>query len=468
MTVLKLYNTATRKVQALKPITPGKISLYTCGPTVYDFAHIGNFRTFCSQDLLKRYLTHKGYQVKHVMNLTDVDDKTIKRSIQEKKPLKEVTTLYTNEFLKDMDALHCIRPNILCNATDVIPEIISMIEQLIQKKHAYVGEDHSVYFSVKSFKKYGKLAHLDQKNLKAGARVSHDEYDKESASDFALWKSHSTEDGDVKWESPWGPGRPGWHIECSAISTKFLGPTFDLHTGGIDLLFPHHQNELAQSECCFGVPFVKHWFHGAHILVDGKKMSKSLGNFFTLRDLKLNDARALRLFYLLSHYRSETNFTLNGLKEAEKQIQRIDEFIQRLQNVKSKAKKPFRSKLLLGRWNKELEKKLDLDLNTPEAIKHFFEITRQVNRFIEEEALDETAANDILSFFKQWNNVFPIFNFQTKKIMIPEEVQLLIEEREKARITKDFTQADLIRKKIDEAGFIILDTKEGPVVREKH
>lgn len=470
MTSLKLYNTATRKVQVFKPLVAGNVSLYTCGPTVYDFAHIGNFRTFCAQDLLRRYLQHQGFVVKHVMNLTDVDDKTIKRSVTEKKSLKEVTQFYTREFLKDLDSLHCLRPTILCNATDVIPEIISMIKTLIEKKHAYVSDDGSVYFSIKSFKHYGKLAHLEKASLKAGARVSQDEYEKESLSDFALWKSYSPQDGDVKWDSPWGVGRPGWHIECSAISTKFLGPTFDIHTGGIDLLFPHHQNEVAQSECCFGKPFVKHWFHAAHILVDGKKMSKSLGNFFTLRDLKLTDSRALRFFYLLSHYRSENNFTLHGLKEVEKQILRLDEFIQRLQDIKviSKTKKTLRTKPLTSRWNKQLERDLNSDLNTPEAIKHMFEIMRETNRLIEEGLVDQEAAKVLVSFWQRWNNVFPIFRFESTRIAIPVAIQALLSEREKARQEKNWAKADAVRQQLDEAGFVVLDTPAGPVLRPKH
>lgn len=464
----RFYDTATRKVQAFKPIKSGHVSLYTCGPTVYDYAHIGNFRTFSAQDLLRRYLQYLGYSVRHVMNLTDVDDKTIKRSLQEKKPLKEVTQFYSEEFLKDMDSLRCLRPTVLCNATDVIPEIITMIETLVAKKHAYVGEDGSVYFSVKSFKNYGKLAHLEKVSLKAGARISNDEYDKEAAADFALWKSHSKEDGDVQWDSPWGKGRPGWHIECSAISTKFLGPTFDIHTGGIDLLFPHHQNETAQSECCFDKPFAKYWLHGAHILVDNRKMSKSLGNFHTLHDLQLKDPRALRFFFLLAHYRSETNFTLAGLKDAEKSVQRLDDWIERLQRIPAgKSKKPLRVKPLIKRWQNQLLRDLNDDLNTPEAVKHLFEIMRETNRFMEDQQMDYESAQTILDFLFTLDAIFPVFKFESKKAPIPPHVQQLVKDREAARKAKDWAKADAIRAELLHHGFELMDTADGPQVRKK-
>lgn len=464
----RFYDTATRKVQTFKPLQSGMVSLYTCGPTVYDFAHIGNYRTFLIQDLLRRYLSYLGYSVRHVMNITDVDDKTIKRSMRENKPLKEITQLFTKEFWQDMDSLQCLRPTVSCNATDVIPEIIAMIETLIEKKHAYVGDDHSVYFSVKSFKNYGKLAHLEKANLKAGARVSQDEYDKQSAADFALWKAYTPEDGAVLWDSPWGKGRPGWHIECSAISTKFLGPTFDIHSGGIDLLFPHHQNEVAQSEGCFEKPFAKYWFHVSHILVENRKMSKSLGNFYTLRDLNLKDPRALRFFYLLAHYRSETNFTLAGIKDAEKSIQRLDEWIERLQHVPAtKSSKPLRVKPLIKRWQNQLLHDLNDDLNTPEAIKHLFEIMRETNRLMEDRQLDQEAAEVILDFIYSLHQIFPIFRFETADEAIPHSIQQLVNAREAARQSKDWAKADSIRDELFASGFELFDTPEGTRVRKK-
>ena len=329
---LKFFNTLSRSVQEFTPLDPaGKnVGMYVCGPTVYDYGHIGNFRTFVFADLVRRYLEFKGFQVRHVMNITDVEDKIIKRVRETGKPLREYTGFYEQEFLKDLDELRCLRPHDLPHATDFIPDIITLIEKLIARGIAYKANDGSVYFSIEKYRgcgcKYGQLVKLNFEEMRVGERVSSDEYDKESLADFALWKARVPDDGAVFWPSPWGEGRPGWHIECSAMSMKLLGPSFDLHLGGEDLAFPHHEDEIAQSEGAGvqlpGQRFVKYWLHGAHLLVEGKKMSKSLGNFFTLRDLlaKGFTGREVRCLLLSAHYRDTFNFTLEGLEGARTEV----------------------------------------------------------------------------------------------------------------------------------------------------
>jgi len=338
---LQFFNTLTRRKEDFVPLDPEgkKVGLYTCGPTVYNYAHIGNLRAFTFEDLLRRYLEYKGFQVKHVMNITDVEDKIIRTVRESGKSLREVTDFYTQEFFRDLDTLNIQRPHVVPRATETIADMIKLIETLVASKHAYVAEDRCVYFSIKSFKDYGKLAHLDLENLQSGARVAQDEYDKEHAADFALWKAWDEDDGTVKWPSPWGDGRPGWHIECSVMSMKHLGETFDIHCGGEDLIFPHHEDEIAQSEAATGKPFVRYWLHNAHLLVDGKKMSKSLGNFYTLRDLLAKGwtGREVRYALISAHYREQLNFTFDGLQAARSALQRIDEFLLKLQELAGAA-----------------------------------------------------------------------------------------------------------------------------------
>src|SRR3954470_8156593 len=367
---LKLFNTLSRSVEGFKPMDPSgkKVGLYCCGPTVHNFAHIGNFRTFVCTDVLRRYLEFRGYSVRHVMNITDVEDKIIAAVKKSGRALKDYTGEYEKAFLDDFDALNCLRPHELPHATDFIADIIRLIESLIQHGFAYRSADGSVYFSIEKYRaagrKYGQLLNLNFEELRVGERVSADEYAKEAVADFALWKARVPDDGEVYWPSPWGEGRPGWHIECSAMSMDLLGPSFDLHLGGEDLIFPHHEDEIAQSEGAGvqppGQPFVKHWVHCAHLLVEGKKMAKSLGNFFTFRDLlaKGYTGREIRCLLIQAHYREQFNFTTGGLDGARANLARIDEFTAKLRELAQTAKGKSLEKVLT-----DFASALDNDLN---------------------------------------------------------------------------------------------------------
>src|SRR6266576_3404723 len=338
---LKFFNTLSRSLQNFVPLDPAgkKVGLYCCGPTVYDFAHIGNWRTFVFSDLVRRYLEFKGYEVRHVMNVTDVEDKIIQRVRESKTSLREFTGRFETAFFDDLKMLNYRMPDETPRATEHIAEIISLIEKLLAHGIAYQAADGAVYFSIEKYRvggrTYGQLLKLNFDEMRAGERVKSDEYAKEAIADFALWKARAPEDGEVFWPSPWGAGRPGWHIECSAMSMKILGPSFDLHLGGEDLIFPHHEDEIAQSEGATGQPFVKYWLHGAFLLVEGRKMSKSLGNFFTLRDLlaKGFTGREIRYLLLTAHYRETFNFTLEGLNSARVSLARIDECLAKLRDL---------------------------------------------------------------------------------------------------------------------------------------
>ena len=409
---LKLFNTLSRSIQEFAPLDSSgqKVGMYCCGPTVYDFAHIGNWRTFVFGDLVRRTLEFKGYAVTHVMNITDVEDKIIKRVRENKTSLREFTGKYEAAFFEDLKTLNCRLPHQTPHATEYIAEIISLIEKLVQRGIAYKAADGSVYFSIEKYRgcgcTYGQLLKLNFDEMKAGERVKSDEYAKESVADFALWKARVPEDGDVFWPSPFGEGRPGWHIECSAMSTKILGPSFDLHLGGEDLIFPHHEDEIAQSEGATGKPFVKHWLHGAHLLVEGKKMSKSLGNFFTLRDLlaKGFTGREIRYSLLTAHYRETFNFTLEGLQGARAALARIDECLGKLREI---ANQPLTrpadtlspqsgerdgargtSKLI-----SDFTAALDDDLNISAAWGAVFEWVRETNRRLAENSLSCRRGN---------------------------------------------------------------------------
>ena len=330
---LKFYNSLARRVEPFEPLVPGKAGLYTCGPTVYNFAHIGNFRAYVFEDVLHRTLEYAGYALTHVMNLTDVDDKTIRGSRAAGVPLRDYTQTYKDAFFEDLRTLSVEPATVYPAATDHIPEMIALISRLVEKGVAYRAADGCVYFSVAKFPAYGRLAHLDFSGMRSGVRISNDEYAKDAVGDFALWKAWDEADGPVKWDSPWGPGRPGWHIECSAMSMKYLGESFDLHTGGIDNLFPHHENEIAQAEAATGRPFVRCWMHCAHLRVDGEKMSKSLGNFYTLRDLLAKGwtGREIRYVLVAGHYRQPLNFAFDALAAARTALSRIDEFTVRME-----------------------------------------------------------------------------------------------------------------------------------------
>src|SRR5437667_8170040 len=412
---LKLFNTLSRSVQEFAPLDPAgeKAGIYSCGPTVHDVAHIGNFRTFVFADLVRRYLQFKGYAVTHVMNITDVEDKIIKRVRESGASLREYTGKYEAAFLEDLQALGCLRPHQLPRATEHMGEIISLIERLIDRGIAYKAADSSVYFSIEKYRgsgrQYGQLVKLNFDELRPGERVSNDEYAKESLADFALWKARVPEDGAVFWPSPWGEGRPGWHIECSAMSMKILGPSFDIHLGGEDLIFPHHEDEIAQSEGAglqpAGQRFVKYWLHGAHLLVEGKKMSKSLGNFFTLRDLlaKGFSGREMRYLLLTAHYRETFNLTLEGLQAARAALMRLDECLGKLRALAGNAGAKETS-TLVGQFSAAL----DDDLNISGGWGAIFEWVRETNCRLAANSMDAAGAASALAAWEKVDSVLGV------------------------------------------------------------
>jgi len=468
---LKLFNTLSRSVQEFVPLDPAgkRVGMYCCGPTVYDYCHIGNFRTFVFSDLVRRYLEFKGYAVDHVMNVTDVEDKIIRRVRETGRPLAEYTGFYEAEFLKDLEALHCVRPHQLPRATAHIADIIALIEALVARGIAYRAADGSVYFSIEKYRAaghtYGQLVRLNFDQMRAGERVSSDEYDKESLADFALWKARTADDAAVSWESPWGPGRPGWHIECSAMSMKLLGTSFDLHLGGEDLVFPHHEDEIAQSEgaeCqAAGCRFVKYWLHGAHLLVEGKKMSKSLGNFFTLRDLfsKGYTGREVRQLLLSAHYRETFNFTLDGLESARSAIGRIDECVAKLRDAAGTAAPAGGDgSTLVNR----VAAAMDEDLNVSGAWGAVFDWVRETNKTLASGLAPAQAA----SALQAWQQVDGIFGLgQPRAEEAPPELVALLEARQAARKAKDFKRGDAIRDELKSKGWLIEDTPKGPKLK---
>ena len=461
---LQFFNTLSRSKEDFVPLDPAgkQVGLYTCGPTVYNFAHIGNLRAFMFEDLLRRYLEYKGYAVKHVMNITDVEDKIIRTVRETGKPLREITDFYTEEFFRDLATLNIQRAHVVPRATETIPGMIALIEQLIAKQHAYVGDDGSVYFSIKSFPAYGQLGHLDMENLQPGARVQHDEYAKESVADFALWKAWVETDGPIKWDSPWGPGRPGWHIECSVMSMAHLGASFDIHCGGEDLVFPHHEDEIAQSEAATGKQFVKYWLHNAHLLVEGRKMSKSAGNFFTLRDLLAKGwtGREVRYLLLSGHYRDQLNFTMDGLAGARTALQRIDAWVLRLKEVEKAGISAKHHKSIVGWLSKAItEQALDDDLNISRALGSLFAMIRAVNTEMDASLLSSEQAKILL---EEWNRLDTIFGFGLPtESSTPAEVQALVDERQAARKAKNFKRSDEIRDQLKLQGWVIEDTPIG-------
>jgi cysteinyl-tRNA synthetase len=448
---LKLYNTLTRSIQEFTPLDPAgkKVGMYCCGPTVYDFAHIGNWRTFVFADLVRRTLEFSGYDVTHVMNITDVEDKIIKRVREQQTTLREFTGKFEAAFLDDLQTLNCRRPHRTPHATEHIPEILALIAQLVARGVAYRANDGSVYFSIGKYRdcgcRYGQLLKLNLDEMRPGERVSADEYEKEAVADFALWKARVPDDGEVFWPSPFGEGRPGWHIECSAMSMKMLGESFDLHLGGEDLKFPHHEDEIAQSEGATGKPFVKYWLHGAHLLVEGKKMSKSAGNFFTLRDLlaKGFTGREVRYLLLTAHYRETFNFTLEGLAGAKTALARIDECVGKLREI---AGAPAD------------------DLNISAAWASVFEWVRETNKRIAEHSLDQPAATAALA---AWEKVDSVLGIGAKaETGIPAEITALAGARTAAKKARDFQHADAIRDELKAKGWAIEDTAKGPKLKK--
>ncbi len=464
---LRFFNTYSRQLEDFEPrdLAGRKVDIYTCGPTVYSRAHIGNFRAYVFEDLLQRHLELRGYTVHRVMNITDVDDKTIRGAREAGIPLTESTVQFKEAFFEDIETLRIKRADEFPAATDqrYIDKMIEMIATLISRGLAYQAEDKSVYFRINKFPDYGKLAHFDLTQLQSTGRVKHDEYDKEHIGDFALWKAWDEEDGDVGWESPWGRGRPGWHIECSAMATALLGDQIDIHCGGVDNIFPHHEAEIAQSEGVTGKKFVRYWLHCAHLLVDGQKMSKSLGNFFTLPNLleKGYTGREIRYALMRVHYRAPLNFTWGGMNEARESLGRIDDWLVRLRET---AAGKFGKGEIDMQPGQEFEEALDDDLNISAALGFLFESIRKTNRAIDRNEVDASSANAWLTWWQRANSVLAI---EEEAGPLPREVAELAEARTQARLAKDFRKSDELRDKLNALGWEARDTKDGQKITRR-
>ncbi|MBM4149059.1 MAG: cysteine--tRNA ligase [Lentisphaerae bacterium] len=463
---MRLFNTMTRRVEEFAPAGGRRVGLYTCGPTVYNYAHIGNFRTYVFEDVLRRHLRYSGYDVFQVMNITDVDDKTIRGSRNAGIPLKDYTKPFTDAFFSDLKTLGIEPAEVYPAATDHVEDMISMILKLIEKKHAYVSSDGCVYYDVGSFPAYGKLAHLDFNGLRSGSRVAHDEYDKENLADFALWKAWDEEDGDVAWDSPWGRGRPGWHIECSAMSIRHLGETFDIHTGGVDNIFPHHENEIAQSEGATGRQFVRYWVHSEHLQVEGRKMAKSFGNFYTLREVleKGYSGREVRYVLISGHYRQKLNFTFAALDAARPTLARLDECRARLAALAG-ASKPGDAPGWARAGDAAFGAAMDDDLNVPEALAAVFGVVHEANRAIDSGAMGAGAASAVEALFDKWDTVLNVL--RAPEVEPPAEVLELAEQRAAARAAKMWDEADRLRAKLTGLGWEIRDTAEGAKLKPR-
>lgn len=463
---LKLYNTLTREKEVLKPLEDRHVKMYTCGPTVYNFAHIGNFRTYVFEDLLRRAIQFFGFKITQVMNLTDVDDKTIKGAIQQKISLDEYTKTYKDAFFADLKTLNIQPAEHYPAATDYVNEMIQMIQELLDKGYAYVGGDGSIYYAIQKFPHYGCLSHLEIDELQSGAsqRVASDEYEKDNVADFVLWKKYDPErDGNIFWESPFGQGRPGWHLECSAMAIKILGKTLDIHVGGIDNMFPHHENEIAQSEACTGCRFVNLWMHSEHLIVDGKKMSKSLGNFYTLRNLLDKGYNGAQIRYLLlqTHYKTQLNFTFTGLDAAQNSLNRLNDFIQRLQEIAPNTLSTGNAAPLLKKAFEAFSVGLADDLNISASLAAVFDLVREINGLCDAQKIGNEDAAEILAVLEKFNLVLGVLRFDKEEEAIPTDVQAAFENRLLARKEKRWQDADSLRDFIQNAGYIIEDTPKG-------
>ena len=464
---MNVYNSLTRRVEPLVPLADNTIRLYTCGPTVYNFAHIGNFRAYTFEDILRRVIQFNGMKIRQVMNLTDVDDKTIRGANAQGVALTDYTKTYKDAFFADLKKLNVQPAEVYPAATDHIPEMIALVEKLVAKGIAYKSDDGSVYFSVTKFPGYGKLAHIDFDNQRTGARCAADEYDKENVGDFALWKAWEESDGPVGWDSPWGRGRPGWHIECSAMSMKYLGETFDLHTGGIDNLFPHHENEIAQAEAATGKTFVNTWMHCAHLRVNGEKMSKSLGNFFTLRDLieKGWSGREIRYVLINAHYRSGLNFAFTALEDARKALARVDACVDAVEKQAAGAAAGTAPDWARGALD-AFTAAVNDDLNVPKAFAALFGLVREANSHVA--ALDAASAAAVLEVFRRMDTVLGVVFFgKAEKAEVPAEIQALLDQRAAARAAKNWAESDRLRDAIAAAGWLVKDSKAGQTVAKK-
>jgi cysteinyl-tRNA synthetase len=463
---MRFFNTYSREIEEFEPRDPAerKIGIYTCGPTVYSRAHIGNFRAYIFEDLLQRHLELRGYKVHRVMNITDVDDKTIRGAREANIPLSEFTAPFKQAFFEDCETLRIKRADEFPAATDqrYIDRMVEMIGELISRGLAYQADDKSVYFRINKFPDYGKLAHFDLTQLQSTGRVKHDEYDKEHIGDFALWKAWDEEDGDVAWESPWGRGRPGWHIECSAMSTALLGDQIDIHCGGVDNIFPHHEAEIAQSEGVTGKKFVRYWLHCAHLLVDGQKMSKSLGNFYILPNVleKGYTGREIRYALMRVHYRAPLNFTWEGMEEARQALARVDEWLARLRET-ANGKIDKKNAMQPGQ---QFEEALDDDLNISAALGFLFESIRETNRAMDQNVMDAVMANTWLSWWERVNSVLVI---EEAPAELPTEIAKLAQARLQARLAKDFQKSDELRNELGTRGWEVRDSKDGQKITRR-
>jgi cysteinyl-tRNA synthetase len=474
MAEIQLHNTLSGKTENFVPQKAGEVRMYTCGPTVYDYAHIGNYRTFVFQDILRRFLKLRGFKLNHVMNLTDVDDRIIANAAAAGKSIRDYTEKFVQTFFEDCKTLSIEAPEHWIRATDHIDDMVKLIQRLQQKTFTYPSEG-SIYYRIAKFPEYGKLSHIDLTGIQAGARVDNDRYDKESARDFALWKAPKK--GEHFWETPIGPGRPGWHIECSAMAMKYLGDTLDIHTGGIDLAFPHHENEIAQSEAATGKPFARYWLHAEHLLVEGEKMSKSLGNFFTLRDLfgKGYKPSALRFALASVPYRKQLNFTFDGLQQATSSVERLRNFADRLKQGKFPAGKQKGMAERIAKAAEEFDAGLSEDLNTARALAAVFDLVREANIAMDKGEFRQDDVSTVQEFLEAFDRVFALMeDNDSEKLRAlgyggPEsgpddaEIDRLVAERNAAKKKRDFAAADRIRKELADRGIIIEDAKDGSV-----
>jgi cysteinyl-tRNA synthetase len=462
---LRFFNTLTQELEPFQPLKDNTVRMYTCGPTVYNFVHIGNFRTFTFQDILRRWLRYRGYTLDHVMNITDVEDKIIANAAKEHKSIDDYTHAYTKAFFEDAAALRLEQPEHVTPATKHIPEMVAAIEKLAAKGYTYTN-DGSTYYRIANFPDYGKLSHNDFSGIRSGARVDQDEYDKADARDFVLWKGRK---GDEPfWSTPFGDGRPGWHIECSAMAMGYLGETLDIHAGGIDLVFPHHENEIAQSEAITGKPFARFWLHSEHLHVESQKMSKSLGNFYTLRDLLEMGYQPEVVRYLLASvpHRKKLNFTFEGLKAAAKSIERLRDFEARVSSAKLA---PGKNQVIADRSAaaiRQFEESLDDDLNTAEALAAIFEYVRAMNSALDDNQFQEDNRWDAARVLEIFDTVFDVLKptaSTAPKAAGPTdtEIEALIEERNQAKKSKNFKRSDEIRNSLLEKGILLEDTKDG-------
>ncbi|MBL8219870.1 MAG: cysteine--tRNA ligase [Bryobacterales bacterium] len=458
---LRFHNTLTQKTEDFAPLHPPIVGMYTCGPTVWNYVHIGNLRTFASQDILRRWLRYRGYTLKHVMNITDVDDRIIQQAVAAGQSIYDYTDQYTKAFFEDTGKVRLEKPEIVCKATDHIPEMVGVIQNLAANGCTYESEG-STYFRITTFPEYGKLAHLHFEGMKAGARVDTDKYDKENARDFVLWKAKK--EGEHSWDTPLGDGRPGWHIECSAMAMKYLGETLDIHAGGVDLVFPHHENEIAQSEGATGKQFVRFWLHTEHLMVEGQTMSKSLGNFYTLRDLfdKGYAPETVRYLLLSVPYRKQLNFTFDGLKSAATAIERLRNFELRLRTSKFPEGENSALQERTANAVRQFEEALDDDLNTAEALGAIFEYVRDVNTAMDGGEFLAANAGAALDLLARFDSVFDVLKPSVAEGAIGDtDIETLIAERTAAKKARNFGRADEIRKQLLEQGVILEDTKEG-------